>query len=85
MASLQIDTNFDIENYVYHMLRKYLKVNSKFDPEVYDKAPRKLAKFPTVVVKESNNSTVPHGGPLPIYHVIFDNHFLAKIIPLSRC
>lgn len=64
MASLQIDTNFDIENYVYYMLKNYLKANSKFDPEVYDKAPRKLAKFPTVVVKESNNSTLSRNTSL---------------------
>ena len=56
MAITEIDTNFDIENYLYLELKNYLATNSKFKPEVYSKSPKNLAKFPTVIFKETGNT-----------------------------
>lgn len=60
MDTVLIDVNFDIENFMYVKLREYLSKNSKFitnpTKQIFSKAPRQLADFPTVVFKESNNA-----------------------------
>lgn len=53
--TVEIDTEFDVENYMFQKLSKYLEKNSKFNPKVFSKAPKDLPKFPTVVFKETNN------------------------------
>ena len=49
----------DIESYIFLKLRDYLANNSKFitnpTKQVFTKAPKQLADFPTIVFKETNN------------------------------
>ena len=52
---MNIDVNFDVENYIYLKLKAYLEENSKFSPKVCNKTPKSLAQFPTVIFKEINN------------------------------
>ena len=56
---ITIDTDFDIEHYVYINLRNHLANNSKFitDPtqQIFSKSPHQIAKFPTIVFKETGN------------------------------
>jgi len=56
MANIEIDTEFDIENYMYANLRNYLIEHSKFSPNVYPKPPKQLVKFPTVLFRETDNN-----------------------------
>lgn len=46
----------DIEFMIYDKLKNYLDNNSRYSPKVFNKAPKQLVQFPTVVFKESSNS-----------------------------
>ena len=50
-----INVNFDIEQVLFNKFKKYLLDNSKFNPQVFTKAPKTLADFPTVIFKETTN------------------------------
>lgn len=60
MTNITIDTNFDIENYIFLDLREYLSKKSKFitNPitQVVSKTPKQLAIFPTVLFSETDNN-----------------------------
>lgn len=51
----KIDTSMNIESMVFKLYKQYLKDKSKFSPNVFNKAPKNLSVFPTIVLKESNN------------------------------
>lgn len=57
---IQINPNFDIEDYIFTNFEKYMLEHSKYIPNdkkrhIYNKAPKELAQFPTIVIKENNN------------------------------
>lgn len=60
MDNIIVDVNFDIENYMYWSLRKYLSEKSKFitnpSKQIFPKTPMQLADFPTIIIKETNNA-----------------------------
>lgn len=60
METISIDTKFDIENLIYRKLREYLTEKSRFitnpTKQIFSKAPKQLADFPTIVFKETNNA-----------------------------
>lgn len=51
----KINTSMDIESPIFLKLKKYLTDKSKYSPNVFSKTPQSLSKFPTIVVKETNN------------------------------
>ena len=46
----------NIETTIFKKYKQYLKDNSKFAPNVFNKAPKNLSVFPTIVLKEINNT-----------------------------
>lgn len=44
----------DIENAIFQKLKSYM-ANSKFNPKVFNKSPRQLKDFPTIIFKETSN------------------------------
>lgn len=52
---MNIDVNFDIENYIFLKFKEYMETKSKFNPKVFSKTPKELAQFPTIIFKEINN------------------------------
>lgn len=52
----EINTNFDIENFMFIHFKDYLTEKSKFFPKIYSRPPKNLADFPTVLFRETDNS-----------------------------
>lgn len=48
--------SMNIETTIFKKYKQYLKDNSKFAPNVFNKAPKSLSIFPTIVLKETNNT-----------------------------
>jgi hypothetical protein len=55
MSEVIINTNYDIEQVLFNKFKDFMVKNSKFNPQVFPKAPKTLADFPTIVFKESSN------------------------------
>ena len=53
---MEQDTSMNIETTIFKKYKQYLKDNSKFAPNVFNKAPKNLSVFPTIVLKEINNT-----------------------------
>lgn len=51
----QIDTSMNIESPIFKNFKRYLTDKSIFSPNIFNDTPKKLATFPTVIFKESNN------------------------------
>lgn len=52
---MEQNTSMNIETTIFKKYKQYLKDNSKFAPNVFNKAPKNLSVFPTIVLKETNN------------------------------
>lgn len=52
----KVDTSMNIETPIFKKYKKYLQDKSRFSPNVFNKAPKSLSVFPTIVLKESNNT-----------------------------
>lgn len=44
----------DIENAIYNKYKAYMS-NSRFNPKVFNKSPKQLKDFPTIIFKETSN------------------------------
>ncbi len=52
----EINASMNIESMVFKLYKQYLKDKSKFSPNVFNRTPKNLSVFPTIVLKESNNT-----------------------------
>ena len=52
----KIDTSMNVETTIFKKYKQYMIDKSSFKPNVFNKAPQSLSKFPTIVFKESNNT-----------------------------
>ena len=52
---MEQNTSMNIETTIFKKYKQYLKDNSKFAPNLFNKAPKNLSIFPTIVLKETNN------------------------------
>ena len=52
---MEQNTSMNIETTIFKKYKQYLKDNSKFAPNLFNKAPKNLSVFPTIVLKETNN------------------------------
>lgn len=51
-----VDTSMNIETPVFKKYKQFLTDKSKFNPKVFNKTPKSLSVFPTIVLKEINNT-----------------------------
>lgn len=59
--TIQINPRFDIEDYIFTNFEKYMLEHSKYIPSdnerhIYNKAPKTLVRFPTILLKENGNT-----------------------------
>lgn len=52
---MEQNTSMNIETTIFKKYKQYLKDNSKFAPNLFNKTPKNLSVFPTIVLKETNN------------------------------
>ena len=52
---MEQNTSMNIETTIFKKYKQYLKDNSKFAPNMFNKTPKNLSVFPTIVLKETNN------------------------------
>lgn len=52
----EINTSMNVESMVFKFYKQYLKDKSKFNPNVFNRTPKNLSVFPTIVLKETNNT-----------------------------
>lgn len=51
----KINTSMNVETPIFKTYKQFLKDKSKFNPNVFNKTPKSLSVFPTIILKESNN------------------------------
>lgn len=54
-TTITIDPYFDMESLLFRRFKDYLNENSKYNLFIFNKAPKKLVDFPTIVFEEINN------------------------------
>lgn len=52
---MEQDTNMNVESMIFKFYKQYLKDKSKFSPNVFNRTPKNLSVFPTIVLRETNN------------------------------
>lgn len=52
----QINTSMNIETTIFKKLKQFLIDKSNFSPNIFNSTPKNLAVFPTITVKETNNT-----------------------------
>lgn len=52
----EINTSMNIETAIFKKYKEYIKDKSKFNPNVFNDAPKNLAVFPTITLIETNNA-----------------------------
>lgn len=52
----EINTSMNVESMIFRFYKQYLIDKSKFSPHVFNRTPKNLSVFPTIVLKETNNT-----------------------------
>ena len=52
---MEQDTSMNVESMIFKFYKQYLKDKSKFSPNVFNRTPKNLSVFPTIVLRETNN------------------------------
>lgn len=52
----EIKLDMNVESMIFRFYKQYLKDKSKFSPNVFNRTPKNLSVFPTIVLKETNNA-----------------------------
>lgn len=52
----KIDTSINVETPIFKKYKQFMKDKSQFSPQVFNKNPKSLSVFPTIVLKEINNT-----------------------------
>ena len=60
----EVNTSMNIETPIFKKFKQYLQDKSIFSPNVFNATPKNLAVFPTVILKESNNTQNVNGTTL---------------------
>lgn len=52
---MEQEINMNVETMLFKFYKQYLKDKSKFSPNVFNRTPKNLSVFPTIVLRETNN------------------------------
>lgn len=50
-----INTSMDIESPIFTKFKQFILDKSKYSPNIFNKTPQSLSKFPTIIAKETDN------------------------------
>lgn len=53
---MEQETSMNVETMIFKFYKQYLKDKSKFSPNVFNRTPKNLSVFPTIVLRETNNT-----------------------------